>query len=54
MIRRRRSKRNTALFKLFRPSAVEFRGTLLYGGEVMFLGMPLYWAAVESIVKDIC
>lgn len=70
MIRRRRSKRNTALrkaiakvikwalitlfgwllFKLFRPYAVEF----LYGGEVMFLGMPLYWAAVESIIKDIC
>ena len=74
MIRRRRSKRNTALrkaiakvikwalitlfgwllFKLIRPYAVEFRGTLLYGGEVMFLGMPLYWAAVESIIKDIC
>jgi len=70
MIRRRHSKRNKALRKaiakvikwalitlfgwLFRPYAVEFRGTLLYGGEVMFLGMPLYWAAVESIIKDIC
>lgn len=41
------------LYRLFRPYAVEFRGNTLYGGEVMFLGLPLYWAAAESIIKDL-
>ena len=54
MIRRRHSKRNKALRKAIAKVIKWALITLLYGGEVMFLGMPLYWAAVESIIKDIC
>lgn len=53
MIRRRHSKRNKALRKAI-AKVIKWALITLYGGEVMFLGMPLYWAAVESIIKDIC
>ena len=37
---------------VFRPYAVEARGCALYGGEVMLLGMPAYWAAIRSVIND--
>lgn len=41
------------LYTACRPYAVELRGSHLYGGEVMLLGMPIYWAAIKTIVADV-
>lgn len=41
------------LYRIIRPYAIAIRGNTLYGGEVLMLGLPLYWAAVEVIIKDV-
>lgn len=41
------------LYKWLRLYATELRGSQLYGGEVMMLGMPIYWAAIKTVIMDI-
>lgn len=41
------------LYTACRPYAAELRSSQLYGGEVMMLGMPIYWAAIKTIIADV-
>lgn len=41
------------LYKEARAMAVEFRGSMTYGGELCVFALPLLCAGVKSIIKDI-
>lgn len=42
------------LFVVARKAAIEFRGNTLWGGEILILMLPAFYAMAKCMIRDIC